>query len=194
MGGYLSPNALQKENVVASAVDNDEEEIKVIRKRRPSPLPMTSGTDDSEEVFETDNPEGDSTPVNIDLGGPFSALTPSMQPSRDVEEDESLSDDNVHYDEFGFRIEVEDSPEDDRPSGPQISPPVADNPQLRLKWIAHLEFAQSGKDGCRSDVGATSKSREPKKGHRYHSGSNGGEQLLAWETMVEGITRTKKLR
>ena len=59
--GYLSPEALKTSDVVASALDED---------------------DDDDDV-ETDNPEGNVVgPVGTNLGGPFSALTPSMQPSQ----------------------------------------------------------------------------------------------------------------
>ena len=84
------------------------------------------------------------------------------------------------YDEFGFRVEVEDSaPEVDRdPAGPAVVP---DNPQQRLKWIAHLEFAQNSS----SDQGSKKRSDE--------RAAKAGK-LLAWETMADGIIRTKKLR
>ena len=86
------------------------------------------------------------------------------------------------YDEFGFRVEVEDSaPEVDRLDGPAVVP---DNPQQRLKWIAHLEFAQNNS----SDQG-TSKKRSDER-----SAKSAGGKLLAWETMADGINRTKKLR
>ena len=85
------------------------------------------------------------------------------------------------YDEFGFRVEVEDSaPEVDRDPGPAVVP---DNPQQRLKWIAHLEFAQN----------SSSEIQGSKKRSDDRSAKAG--KLLAWETMgADGIIRTKKLR
>ena len=84
------------------------------------------------------------------------------------------------YDEFGFRVEVEDSaPEVDRDPGPAVVP---DNPQQRLKWIAHLEFAQNNSSD-QQQQGRAKKSDEK------------GKKLLAWDTMgADGINRTKKLR
>ena len=58
--GYLSPEALKTSDVVASALDEEDD-------------------------VETDNPEGNVVgPVGTNLGGPFSALTASMQPSQVV--------------------------------------------------------------------------------------------------------------
>ena len=111
-----------------------------------------------------ENPEGVSSPQTE---GPFSALTPSMYPSTSAihqnksgsEEDE----DDKECDEFGFRLEVEDGPEDC--SNKLLSAPFQDDgPQRRLQWIAHLEF------------------------------SAGEGETLAWDTLVENIQRTEKLR
>ncbi|XP_037948480.1 small G protein signaling modulator 3 homolog [Teleopsis dalmanni] len=82
-------------------------------------------------------------------GGPFSALTPSMwpqeilaklgQPEADVG---GLNDQpDYRFDEFGFRVEEEDGPE--QSSNKLLSIPFAEDPQQRLQWIAHLEFSHN---------------------------------------------------
>lgn len=141
-----------------------------------------SESTDLDEALATDHPEGDSAPSS-DKGGPFSALTPSMRPSRELEDEEG---DGTEFDEFGFRLEAEDSPEVDRAGGPETSWPISDNPQQRLKWIAHLEFAQS------SDRADTSM-KMPGKDTR-HPRTDPPPEALVWDSNGEGITRTKKLR
>ncbi|TRY67052.1 hypothetical protein TCAL_07812 [Tigriopus californicus] len=140
---YLGPGGLQQ---VVSAVDDEEEE--------GSRLDLNFGDSGVNE-----NPEGVLPPQE----GPFSALTPSMWPSN-LSQPES-KDDIEHFDEFGFRIDREDGPEDT--SNRLLSQPFQDDPQKRLKWIAHMEFAQA---------------------------SNGNGDTLGWDRMVENITRTEKLR
>ena len=58
-----------------------------------------------------DNPEGISV-SSEPLEGPFSALTPSMWPSLQSnaggKNAEEGNDEEVSYDEFGFRIDAED--------------------------------------------------------------------------------------
>ena len=49
------------------------------------------------------------------------------------------------YDEFGFREEREDDAEPD--SNQLLSAPLADDPNLVLRWVAHLEFT------CNHDLG-----------------------------------------
>ena len=84
------------------------------------------------------------------------------------------ADDFIEYDEFGFKIEVEDGPE--HCSSKLLSIPFVDNQQLKLKWIAHLEF------GLKSDKDSNSGSNRKERG------------LLAWETLMEGIERTDTMR
>ena len=84
------------------------------------------------------------------------------------------ADDFIEYDEFGFKIEVEDGPE--HCSSKLLSTPFVDNQQLKLKWIAHLEF------GLKSDKDSNSGSNRKERG------------LLAWETLMEGIERTDTMR
>ncbi|CAG0914429.1 unnamed protein product [Notodromas monacha] len=87
-------------------------------------------------------------------GGPFSAIIPSMWPPNlksylmPVESESG----EVHYDEFGFKIEEEDGPE--QSSSPLLSTPFIEDPQERLQWLAYLEFAH-GKE-CLTGVGGLS--------------------------------------
>lgn len=84
-------------------------------------------------------------------GGPFSALTPSMWP-QDIlgklaqQQAEDPNDESEYrFDEFGFRIEEEDGPE--QSSNKLLSIPFVEDPQHRLQWVAHLEFSHN-KDVC----------------------------------------------
>lgn len=82
-------------------------------------------------------------------GGPFSALTPSMwpqdilaklgQPESDCVGPNDQPD--YRFDEFGFRVEEEDGPEQN--SNKLLSIPFAEDTQQRLQWIAHLEFSHN---------------------------------------------------
>ncbi|KAL1461343.1 hypothetical protein WDU94_013248 [Cyamophila willieti] len=80
-------------------------------------------------------------------GGPFSALTPSMWPQdiiaklNQVPEDPNSQPD-YRFDEFGFRVEEEDGPEQN--SNKLLSEPFIEDPQHRLLWVAYLEFNNSG--------------------------------------------------
>lgn len=79
-------------------------------------------------------------------GGPFSALTPSMWP-QDIlaklgePESEQAANDQPEYrfDEFGFRVEEEDGPE--QSSNKLLGIPFTDDAN-QAKWIAYLEFSQ----------------------------------------------------
>ncbi|XP_055609393.1 small G protein signaling modulator 3 homolog [Uranotaenia lowii] len=81
-------------------------------------------------------------------GGPFSALTPSMWP-QDIlaklgqpEKDEPPNHQpDYRFDEFGFRVEEEDGPEQN--SNKLLSIPFMEDPAQRLQWIAHLEFSHN---------------------------------------------------
>ena len=61
-----------------------------------------------------------------------------------------------------------------------------DDSRRRLEWMAHMEFAGGG-DG-RGDLGKGKKAPSPSAS----DGRKGG--ALAWDTMVQSITRTDKLR
>ncbi|CAB4059178.1 SGSM3 [Lepeophtheirus salmonis] len=129
----------------------------------------------SREEVENEYPEGWST--GGEVGGPFSALTPSMWPvsllkkkrdeeikgGRDGEEDKT----EIDYDEFGFRIDEEDGPEDisNRLRSSKVF--FDHEEKQRLKWIAHLEFSSS----------------DPESG-----------ASLCWDSVVQNINKTETLR
>ncbi|KAJ9578238.1 hypothetical protein L9F63_005537 [Diploptera punctata] len=77
-------------------------------------------------------------------GGPFSALTPSMWP-QDIlsklgqQPDDPNSQPEYRFDEFGFRVEEEDGPEQN--SNKLLGIPFVEDPQLQ--WVAHLEFSHN---------------------------------------------------
>lgn len=60
------------------------------------------------------------------LGQPESEQSPNEQP-------------DYRFDEFGFRVEKEDGPE--QSSSPLLSIPFTEDEEQRLKWIAYLEFS-----------------------------------------------------
>lgn len=83
-------------------------------------------------------------------GGPFSALTPSMWPQDLLASLAQPEDAGCHhdcrFDEFGFRIEDEDGPEQSS-CGVDSEEPFQENPQHRLQWIAYLEFTHNNEVG-----------------------------------------------
>ncbi|XP_060537274.1 small G protein signaling modulator 3 homolog isoform X2 [Cylas formicarius] len=79
-------------------------------------------------------------------GGPFSALTPSMWPQEIMakqcrEQEDPNSQPDYRFDEFGFRVEEEDGPEQN--SNKLLGIPLLEDPQHRLQWVAHLEFSHN---------------------------------------------------
>ncbi|XP_074647202.1 small G protein signaling modulator 3 homolog isoform X2 [Tubulanus polymorphus] len=83
-------------------------------------------------------------------GGPFSALTPSMWPQDILEKLSHQPEDHngqldYRYDEFGFKVEEEDGPEEN--SSKLLSTPFVEEPQHRLKWTAYLEFTHNDEVG-----------------------------------------------
>ena len=86
-------------------------------------------------------------------GGPFSALAPSMQPAvPEREETNSLNTDpnaqpDFTWDEFGFRVEEEDGPEDI--SSKLLSLPFLESPRRRLQWAVELELGQGDSEAVR---------------------------------------------
>ena len=152
-----------------------------------------------------DNPEGeaDTAPCK---GGPFSALTPSMWPAKGVRSEADEASEDEEFDEFGFKVDVEDGPE--QSSSKLLSTPFKDNSQQRLRWLAHLEFAQTSaktssprpkkigtsKDDCSVPSQSNTGSNAANKSGGGPDKSLGQKGPLAWDTMVEGITRTNKLR
>ncbi|XP_048575778.1 small G protein signaling modulator 3 homolog isoform X3 [Nematostella vectensis] len=93
---------------------------------------------------------GGSTPVNGSfypaIGGPFSALTPSMWP-QDILSRIQQTEDSGHrpegqYDEFGFIMDGEDLEHEYKDPDPGNFVTNEDD-SLRLKWTAYLEFTQN---------------------------------------------------
>lgn len=90
-------------------------------------------------------------------GGAFSALTPSMVPQEimikygqgeTAEAEDPEGEFGYRYDEFGFRVEEEDGPE--QSSNKLLSQPLIEDTSHRLRWEAYLEFTLN------QDVGALS--------------------------------------
>ncbi len=150
-------------------------------------------------VHVSDDPEG-VTSSAIAQEGPFSALAPSMRPNpayrrrkrqsrhrlkKDSKEDskielesyEDTDDDTSVFDEFGFLVEVEDGPEHCTSSLLTRPFQATDSDEVRLKWIAHLEFAGTK----RATNGETSTPAT-------------AEKTLLWDNVADTITRTEKLR
>lgn len=79
-------------------------------------------------------------------GGPFSALTPSMWPQDIMAKLTTIPEDpnsqpEYRFDEFGFRVEEEDGPE--QSSNKLLGIPFVEDAQHRLQWVAHLEFSHN---------------------------------------------------
>lgn len=79
-------------------------------------------------------------------GGAFSALIPSMCPvdilAKLFQAESELPPNeqpDYRFDEFGFRVEEEDGPE--QSSNKLLGIPFVEDEQHRLQWIAHLEFS-----------------------------------------------------
>lgn len=81
-------------------------------------------------------------------GGPFSGLTPSMWPQDilaklgqpESEQNEPNEQPEYRFDEFGFRVEQEDGPE--QSSSRLLGVPFIEDPKQRAQWISYLEFSQ----------------------------------------------------
>jgi hypothetical protein len=54
------------------------------------------------------------------------------------------------YDEFGFRVEEEDGPE--QSSNKLLGIPFVEEPQHRLQWVAHLEFSHNAEGRSASEL------------------------------------------
>lgn len=87
-----------------------------------------------------------SNPV-ITAGSPFSGIVSSMVPQdiiAKLENEVPSSNPNDqpvwHYDEFGFRVEEEDGPEQ---SSNKLLRPFIESEPHRLQWIAFLEFSHN---------------------------------------------------
>lgn len=93
------------------------------------------------------NSNSDFTPTP---GGPFSALTPSMWPQDILSKLNNPPEDakgqlDYRYDEFGFKVEEEDGPEEN--SSKLLGTPFIEDPQHHLKWTAYLEFTHNNEVG-----------------------------------------------
>ena len=78
-------------------------------------------------------------------GGAFSALAASMLPGEEASEGETEGEDpnaqpDYRWDEFGFRVDEEDGPEDS--SSKLLSIPFVESPRRRLQWAVELELGQ----------------------------------------------------
>ncbi|XP_017773688.1 PREDICTED: small G protein signaling modulator 3 homolog [Nicrophorus vespilloides] len=79
-------------------------------------------------------------------GGPFSALTSTMWPQDimaklSIIPEDPNSQPEYRFDEFGFRVDEEDGPE--QSSNKLLGIPFVEDPQHRLQWVAHLEFSHN---------------------------------------------------
>ncbi|XP_044184394.1 small G protein signaling modulator 3-like isoform X3 [Acropora millepora] len=90
-----------------------------------------------------------STPVNGSfvpaIGGPFSALTPSLWPqdilSRIQQTEDAGDRPTGHYDEFGFMVDGDSEFEHKDPDPGNFV--TSEDEGVRLKWTAFLEFTQN---------------------------------------------------
>ena len=99
-----------------------------------------------------------------------------MIPGIRSEAEDDADEDSLEFDEFGFKLEFEDGPE--QSSSKLLSTPFKDNPQQRLRWLAHLEFAQTSKKSPR---------KPPKCGAtRDDSGDTGSRHDMTAGEKVEG--------
>ena len=198
--GYLDPISLRKAHLVTSAMDDDDDNEEADEEHDDHKQNAQVG------ILGGENPEGSEANSPPCQGGPFSALTPSMWPSKGdtcimrhnkefgiffynlgmKNEEENDDDFMLEFDEFGFKQEFEDGPEES--SSKLLSKPIQDNPQQRLKWLAHLEFAQTTKLPSPKHKKAMDDNFGSSKDKNNHQGP------LTWNSMVEGITRTHKLR
>ncbi|XP_055874736.1 small G protein signaling modulator 3-like isoform X4 [Biomphalaria glabrata] len=121
----------------------------------------TLSEDEEENIIISASGEGISISVNPNSsrghsdftptpGGPFSALTPSMWPQDIMARINHPPEDpngqlDYRYDEFGFKVEEEDGPEEN--SSKLLSTPFIEDPQHRLKWTAYLEFTHNHEVG-----------------------------------------------
>lgn len=114
----------------------------------------TLSEDEDEQYMGGDGGEGISVSTSMfggagsytpSPGGPFSALTPSMWPqdvlAKLTQPEDADSQPDYRYDEFGFRVEEEDGPE--QSSNKLLGIPFTEDAQHRLKWVAHLEFTHN---------------------------------------------------
>lgn len=128
--GYAGKDDYNERVETAAGSDEDEEV-----------LPGLQGSDDAGEGLGVLESGMAPTP-----GGPFSALTPSMWPQEllgqlAAQPEDPNAQPDYRYDEFGFRVEEEDGPE--QSSNKLLGIPFVEEPQHRLDWVAHLEFSHN---------------------------------------------------
>ncbi|XP_063711051.1 small G protein signaling modulator 3-like [Symsagittifera roscoffensis] len=164
MAKVLMPGQLVKSNIAPELIQGyyakrgssfeEEEEARNISKV------YKSGRLDKDIGILVKPGESKSRPLLVQLGkplgtffppshGPFSALTPSMWP-QDIlsvltQSEKYRMSPEFRYDEFGFREDREDDAEPN--SNQLLSEPLNDDPNLVLRWVAHLEFT------CNHDMG-----------------------------------------
>ncbi|GFR68912.1 LOW QUALITY PROTEIN: small G protein signaling modulator 3-like protein [Elysia marginata] len=136
-GDHSSQGYSSKARTVETLSEDEEENI----------IASASGEGVSISVTPSFNSQSDFTPTP---GGPFSALTPSMWPQDIMAKINHPPEDpngqlDYRYDEFGFKVEEEDGPEEN--SSKLLSTPFVEDPQHRLKWTAYLEFTHNNEVG-----------------------------------------------
>ncbi|XP_076448737.1 small G protein signaling modulator 3-like isoform X2 [Babylonia areolata] len=138
---YFYPHKIKDRSATQSAVDtlSEDEDDDIIM--------SGSGEGVSVSAMPTVNSATNFTPTP---GGPFSALTPSMWPQDIISRINHPPEDpngqlDYRYDEFGFKVEEEDGPEEN--SSKLLSTPFVEDPQHRLKWTAYLEFTHNNEVG-----------------------------------------------
>ncbi|CAG5089087.1 Similar to sgsm3: Small G protein signaling modulator 3 homolog (Xenopus laevis), partial [Cotesia congregata] len=99
----------------------------------------------SEDEYDGDFNESSEDLISPVPGGPFSALTPSMWP-QDIlaklnQPEDPNSQPDYRFDEFGFRVEEEDGPE--QSSKKLLGVPFVEDPQHRQQWLTLMEFSRS---------------------------------------------------
>ncbi|KAK2160806.1 hypothetical protein LSH36_127g18070 [Paralvinella palmiformis] len=135
--GINTPEGYSSKRVQAETLSEDEDDII-----------MTTG--DSVSVTALPDYDKDGSDFIPSPGGPFSALTPSMWPQDILQSLNNTPEDpsgqlDYRYDEFGFKVEEEDGPEEN--SSKLLSTPFIEEPQHRLKWTAYLEFTHNNEVG-----------------------------------------------
>ncbi|KAG5896006.1 hypothetical protein JTB14_007571 [Gonioctena quinquepunctata] len=110
-------------------------------------LELAIEPDDAEDTFIGEFSQGLTLANSLTPtpGSPFSALTPSMWPqdiiAKQLVPDDPNSQPEYRFDEFGFRVDEEDGPEQN--SNKLLGIPFVEDPQHRLQWVAHLEFSHN---------------------------------------------------
>ena len=136
IGGQV-PAGYSSKRVIAETLSEDDDDITTAIGDGVSVSAQPQYTKDGSDFIPTP-------------GGPFSALTPSMWPQDILHRLSNPPEDpsgqlDYRYDEFGFKVEEEDGPEEN--SSKLLSTPFVEDPQHRLKWTAYLEFTHNDEVG-----------------------------------------------